>query len=563
MMARRGGIVGMLGAVMLGLGGLWLPSLAAQSTPAAAPATLTTDRILVMPFENVKRDGAIFWLGEASAILLADNLNGLGLSAITRPERKQAFERLQVPPAAVLTDATVIRIAQVVGATQVIVGSLQRDDQGIVVRARSLALEAGRVQADVTEQGPVTDLFGIYDRMARRLVPSAPPAASTPGTPTPPATLPEDLERPPVAAFENFIKGLLAETPATALNYLNAALMSHRTYDRVRVALWDVYTEQGDHQRALAAVQAVPASSSWARGARFLAGLSQLTLSKYDDAFFAYKTLADQRPTPTVLNNLGVVQMRRGATPQSGTPAYYFQQAADADPEDPDYFFNLGYSYWEAKDMPAAMYWLREAVRRNPADGDAHFVLGAALAASGNAPESAREKELARRLSSTYEEWQKRPPAEQVPKGLERIKNNEVELPHARRIDTKISQTGQRDQQQLATFYLEWARRLLEQERVREAIAELDRALYLSPYLAEAHLLVGRIHLRNGRVREAIDALKISVWSAPTAEGHALLAEAYVQGKDLVQARAEAERALALDPSSSEAKRLLGVLKSP
>jgi tetratricopeptide (TPR) repeat protein/TolB-like protein len=557
-LARVGAIVAVLAAVAPGVSGVPQPAQAAQAAPATqattatAPTPLPANRILVMPFENVKRDAAIFWLGEASSILLADNLNSLGLSAITRPERQQAFQRLQVPPAAVLTDATVIRIAQVVGATQVIIGSLQRDDAGIVVRARSLALEAGRVQADVTERGPVADLFGIYDRIARRLVPpSTPPAGQT------------DPERPPVAAFENFIKGLLAETPATALTYLNAALKSHRSYDRVRLALWDVYAEQGDHQRALAAVQPVPASSSWARRARFLAGLSQLTLKKYDDAFFAYQALADQQPTPTVLNNLGVVQMRRGGNPQSGMPTYYFQQAAEADPEDPDYFFNLGYAYWEAKDLAAAMYWLRETVRRNPADGDAHFMLGAALAASGNAPESAREKELARRLSSTYEEWEKRPAAEQVPKGLERIKNNEVELPHARRIDTRITETGQRDQQQLAAFYLDRARRLFEQERDREAIGELDRALYLSPYLADGHLLLGRIHLRNGRVREAIDALKISVWSAPTAEGHSLLAEAYVQAKDAGQARAEAERALALDPSSSEAKRLLDVLKSP
>ena len=156
-----------------------------------------------------------------------------------------------------------------------------------------------------------------------------------------------------------------------------------------------------------------------------------------------------------------------------------------------------------------------------------------------------------------------KPAAEQVPKGLERIKNNEVELPHARRIDTKIRETGQRDQQQLATFYLDRARRLFQQERDREAIAELDRALYLSPYLADGHLLLGRIHLRNGRVHDAIDALKISLWSAPAAEGHTLLAEAYVRVKDAGQARAEAQRALALDPSSVEAKRLLDMLKSP
>ena len=88
------------------------------------------------------------------------------------------------------------------------------------------------------------------------------------------------------------------------------------------------------------------------------------------------------------------------------------------------------------------------------------------------------------------------------------------------------------------------------------------RALYLSPYLAPAHLLLGRIHLRNGRVREAIDALKISLWSAETAEAHTVLADAYVRSKDAAAARAEAGRALMLDPSSSEAKRLLDMLKS-
>jgi tetratricopeptide (TPR) repeat protein len=533
-------------AFLLAAGGALTPCFAQATNDRAG-------RILVMPFENVKRDGAIFWLGEASSVLLADNLNAAGLNAITRPERQQAFERLQVPSSAVLTDATVIRIAQLVGAAEVVVGSLHRDADGLVVRVRSFALDAGRVQADVTERGPIPELFAIFDRIALRLAP--PSTRSTTGV--------AEAERPPIAAFENFIKGLLAETPATAIKYLKTALTSFPRYDRARLALWDVYAAQGDHQLALAAVQAVPPASPWTRRARFLAGISQLNLKKLDDAFGTYRVLADQDPTPTVLNNLGIVQLRRGGNAQSGTPAYYFDRAAQADADDPDYFFNLGYAYWVARDYPAAMYWLREAVRRSPTDGDAHFVLGAALAASGRAAESMREKELARRLSSTYEEWEKRPAAEQVPRGLERVKNNEVELPHARRIDTKIAETAQRDQQELATFHVDRARRLFQQESDREAVAELDRALYLSPYLADAHLLLGRIHLRNGRVREAIDALKISLWSAETAEAHIVLAEAYVQSKEVEAARAEAVRALTLDPSSSDAKRLLDMLKSP
>ena len=125
---------------------------AAAQMPVHQPGA----RILVMPFENVKRDAKIFWISEASAVLLTDDLNALGANAITRQERMQAFEQLQVPPAAALTDATVIRIGQLVGATQVVVGSLQLEADVLVARARSIALDTGRIQVDVTDRGRVT-----------------------------------------------------------------------------------------------------------------------------------------------------------------------------------------------------------------------------------------------------------------------------------------------------------------------------------------------------------------------------------------------------------------------
>ena len=101
---------------------------------------------------------------------------------------------------------------------------------------------------------------------------------------------------------------------------------------------------------------------------------------------------------------------------------------------------------------------------------------------------------------------------------------------------------------------------MFQQENDREAIDELNRAIYLSPYLAPAHLLLGRSLLRTGRVHEAIDTFKIALWSTETAEAHAALGEAYRQAKDVAAARAEAERALVLDPASSDARALLARL---
>jgi tetratricopeptide (TPR) repeat protein len=518
---------------------------ALQPRPTAAPAE--PRRVLVMPFDNSPRDARTVWLGEASAVLLIDDLNALGASAVAREERIEAFERLQVPRTATLTDATVIRIGQLIGAARIVVGSLQLQGETLTVHARSIVLETGRVDVDVTERGPMPELFATYQRVARRLAPQA--AA------TPPVIIGKQPQ-PSLPAFEQYIKGLVAETPATSINYLNAALAIQPTFDRARLALWSVETDQGEHERALDAVKPVPAASVWYHRARFCAGLSQLALDRNDDAFATFKALNDAATSAPVLNNLGVVQLRRGASIQSGQPTYYFNRASEVDPTDEDYFFNLGYASWIQRDTQAVIYWLREAVRRNPADGEAHFVLGAALSAAGHAAEAAREKELAKRLSSTYEQWDKRPAADAVPKGLERVKNG-VELPHARRLDQALTSNEQRDQQDLARFYLDRGRRLFESENDREALVELNRAIYLSPYEPAAHLLVGRIHLRDGRVHDAIDAFKISLWSHETIDAHLALGEAYLQAKDAAAARAEAERALVLDPSSADAKKLL------
>ena len=517
--------------------------------PSAALAQSQSDRILVMPFDNVRREGRLFWIGEGAAVLLTDDLNALGAAAITRQERQQALERLQVPPAAALTDATVIRIGQLVGAATVVIGSLQLDEDTLTIHARSIVLDTGRIQTDTAERGRLADLVSIVERIARRIAPSSTKSS-------------EEIERlhPTLAVFENFIKGLLAETPDTQIDYLEAALKLQPGFDRARLALWDVYTDQGDDDEALASVRSIAVTSASSRRARFLAGLSLLSLKRYDEAFAAFKTLADAQPTPPILNNIGVVLLQRPATPQTGPSTYYFTKAADADPDDPDYAFNLGYAYFLDHDQQAATYWLREAVRRSPTDGDAHFVLGAALAAAGNSLEAARERELAKRLSAKYER-EKRPGGNDitVPRGLERVKQ-EVELPHARRIETRLATNEQRSQQELAAFYLNNARRLFQQENDRQAVDELNRALYLSPYLAQAHLLLGRIHLRDGRVHDAIDAFKISLWSEETADAHAALGEAYRQNKDAVAARSEADRALALDPDSVEAKQLLARL---
>ena len=127
----------------------------------------------------------------------------------------------------------------------------------------------------------------------------------------------DEVERqhPPIAVFEGYIKGLLADTPKTAISYLTAAIEARPGFARARLAIWDVYSQQGDHQRAAEAVSKVAPDSPMVNRARFLLGLSQLRLGRNDDAYDTYTALAEVHPSPAVFNNLGVIQLRRGGAP--------------------------------------------------------------------------------------------------------------------------------------------------------------------------------------------------------------------------------------------------------
>jgi tetratricopeptide (TPR) repeat protein len=538
---RYGSARWVLGAVC------WLV-IVGSGLAAAQPPAQGTERILVVPFENPAREARVYWVSEASAVLLADELNALGKHAHTREERLDAFQRLQVPAIATLSHATVIRLGQVVGATHVVIGSFRLTGGMISVRAQSIRLDRGQLEHEFVEAGPLEDLFAIFSRVGRRLAGSDASGSS-------PA-------RPALPVFENYIKGLIATSTPTKIGYLEAAIKLDPAFDRARLALWNVHQDEGNGQVALATASAVPESSPLYSRARFCAALSLLQLKRLDDAFATFRALVERSPTATLMNNIGVIQLRRSVTPETGRATYYFNQALKLDEDDPDYYFNLGYAYWAEKDAQAAIFWLREAVRRNPADGEAHAVLAAALQTTGAGAEAARERELATQLSSTYAEWAKKPAGpgtEAIPRGLERLKPT-LEVSSLRRVDSAIATTGQREQKELTAFHLDRGRRFSDQGSNAEAITELARAIYLSPYEAEAHLLLGRIYLRTGETAAAVDAFKIALWSRESVEGLIALAQAYIQLKDRESARTALERAMVLDPNSADARELLSKL---
>lgn len=369
-------------------------------------------RTLVLPFENAGREPRVFWLGEGSAVLLSDDLGALGQLVVTRDERLSTMSRLSVPASASLSHATVIRVGQALAATQAVIGEFELSMGQLTVRARHIRLDTGRMSPAIEERGPIGDVFGVYARVARRLAPESR------------VTL-EAMEEghPPLPGFEVYVKGLLAQAPATRLSFLNQAIKLAPGFHPARLALWHALTDQADHQRALAVARQVPADHRLGRQAQLLAGVSLLHMMRHQESHVALSALQTLGPDAAAANNLGVVQLRRPPNAPGGSAITFFEEARRLDGADPDILFNLGYAHWLNRDVISAANALRDALRRNPDDATARYVLGVVLQEAGNTADAAREKDAARKASADLAEWDaKQAGANAAPSGLERVK---------------------------------------------------------------------------------------------------------------------------------------------
>jgi tetratricopeptide (TPR) repeat protein len=527
----------------------WLASVTlvavfAVLPPYASGQTAPGARVLVIPFAaDVEAQapggaGASLWLGEAAAVLLGESLTSQGVGALTREERVAAFDRLQLPMSAALTRATMIRVGELTGATDLVFGDVTLEDE-LRVRVRVIHLQSGAERPSVEDADELEDVFPLFDRIGRRV-------ADVTGRIRPRA---EGVPPLPLEAFEGYVKGLVAGTPAVQQRFLEGAMRIAPTDPRILLALWGVYATQELHDRALASANAVPAESPLYRRARFAVAQSLTALRRFDGAFHELDALYRSQPAAAISNAMGIVQLRRGVPEAAGPPAMFFARAAREEPGNTTYLFNLGYAQALAASSSEALSALREAVRIEPADGDAHLVMSAVL---GRTPEGQRELELARSLGTSLDPSQL-VAGVTVPAGLERL-DLELNPSPAARLPIAMAQ---RDQQQTAAFHLSRARDLIEAKRDTEAIEALRRAIYLSPYADEPHLLLGTLYRRAGRLTEAIDAFKVSLWSKETAAGHVALGSVLLDTGDRDGARRAAERALQLAPTSEGARDLL------
>jgi tetratricopeptide (TPR) repeat protein/TolB-like protein len=517
---------------------------------------------LVFRFENSGASPRLDWIGEGLESLTIQKLSAAGQQVYSHEVRLDEMDRAGLPPNAKLSRATMLHIAQDMDADYVVFGNYTSDGTSLTVNARVLRVNPVALLPSVRESGPLDSMMNLYTRVTWRLLTTV-----DHNFPLSLADFSKLQRSIYLGAFEQYIRGLLANEDETKIRDLKEAARLEPNWPDPAFSLGQVYFTRNDCASALTWFARVPPTNERSVEAIFATGVCYLRLNQPDKAEKVFSKLQEDLKSnmvsgadlPEILNNLALARARQG---KLGVALPLLARARELDPDEDDYPFNFGLLSLQNNDLVAATSEFRDAMQREPDDPEDRAFLLYCLERAGKKEQAAEDRDAAIAAFG--------------PNGLPVLKldGNPESLAKYQRVSGELDTTALR--LQLATpapagtaaaesaapldpavAHIRRGRQELGIGHLDSAEKEFRAALAADPKNALAHHELADIYRRRGRLDEAIQELQTSLALRESATGRVMLARIYLEEKKPQLARAEVEKAVKLAPNYAEARQLL------
>ena len=538
----------------------------APSPRAGTAAAYQHGIYLVFPFENAGASPRLDWLGEGLEELTIQRLSGAGEQVYSHAGRLVELERYGLPRSSKLSRATMLHVAEDLDADFVVFGRFSVDGTSLTIESRMLKVSPARLLPALQETGKLDSLMDLHSRLVWRMLSSYDRNYSL--------SLAEFTKRQRplrLDAFEHYIRGVLASEDDARLRELREAARLEPEWPEPDFALGEAYFLRRDYDSALLWYAKVPKAHDRYVEAFFATGVCRLLLGQPDHAEEVFISLQEALKNnrvstadlPEILNDLAIARARQGKTAAAQAD---FRRAADLDPDEDDYAFNLGLLALQTNDPAAAAGYFREAAEREPDNSEDRALLILSLEKAGNITEADQEREAA---NETF-----------GPNGLPAIHldaKNET-LARLNRVTTELDVTALHAEIESAELPASAAasasssdtpatrmrrgRQELSAGHADAAEKEFRAVLADDPSSGAAHRGLAEIDRRQGKLDDAVKELQASLVARDSAVVRTMLARIYLEQKKPDLARAELEKALKLAPNYAEAKQLLEHLQN-
>jgi tetratricopeptide (TPR) repeat protein len=545
-------------------------SIAAQQ-PASPPRTgsdVASQQgiYLVFPFENAGASPRLDWLGEGLEELTIQRLSGAGEQVYSHAGRLVELERDGLPRSSKLSRATMLHIGEDLDADFVVFGRFMANGTSLTIESRILKVSPARLLPALRETGTLDSLMDLHARLVWRML-----SANDRNHALSLAEFTKRQRPLRLDAFEHYIRGLLASEDDARLRELREAARLEPEWPEPDFALGEVYFGRRDCDSALPWYARVPKTHDRYVESVFATGVCRLLQDQPDHAEEVFSSLQEALKNnmvsgadlPEILNDLAIARVRQGKTVAAQID---FRRAAELDPGEDDYAFNLGLLALQTNDPAAAAGYFREAAEREPDNPEDRALLILSLEKAGKQTEADQQRETA---NETF-----------GPNGLPAINldaKNET-VARLNRIKTELDVTALRSEiasaespasaaasassNDTSVARLRRGRQELSAGHADAAEKEFRAVLATDPGSAAAHYGLAEIDRRLGKMDDAVKELQASLEARDSAVVRTMLAKIYLEQKKPDLARAEVEKALKLAPNYAEAKQLLEHLQN-
>lgn len=523
---------------------LFLLTLSARISQAQSPPPPPPGRVvLVLPFDNRSGQSNLAWIGDSFPDTLNERLTSAGFLAISRDDLQLALDHLGLPLDFRPTRATTIRIAQTLDADFVIVGSYNIQSAitsgpsarpaRITVQAQVLAVNQLTLSAPLQDSTELSRLFDVQNAIAWKIARQIDPRFNVAQQ-----TFLSASAGLKLAAFENYIRGTGTVTPQERVKRLQAALQNNAqgnpNYPAALLALGKTYYASRDYELAATTLGKIAPTDRRALESSFYLGLARFNTARYAEAETAFAFVAQRLPLPEVINNQAVASSRQG---HDAVPL--FQRASAADPNDPDYHYNLAVALLRRADRPGAAAEVDRALKLRSTDAEAtqlkiYIAAGRNLAPTARTPSTTPDFEPLERLRRTYSESSFRQAAFQ----LDQMRALRLAtLPPAEQ----------------ATQYNQLGRDLLAEGLLPEAERQFQYALAASPNSPDARVGIAQVREQSGSPDEARAEASAALKLKPNVAAYLVLARLALRANQTADSAAQVAKALHLEPTNPAA----------
>ena len=539
---------------------------AASGTASTSKGNSSHGIYLVFPFQNSGPSSRLDWLSEGLEELTIQGLSSAGEQVYSHSWRLGELERYGIPTTAKLSRATMLHVAEDLDADFVVFGSFNFDGKNLTVESRLLRVNPAALLAPVHESGPLETVTDLHTRLMWGMLSENDKAY--------PLSLTEFSQMHKAVrldAFEHYIRGLIANEDETRLRELREAVRLEPDWVEPNYALGEAYFSRKDCASALPCYAKVPKTHDRYLEALFSIGVCRLSMNQPDqseEAFATLQTLLRSSSTPgvdfpEVLNNLAIAKARQNKFPAAQED---LRRASALDPDEDDYPFNLGLIAIRQGDFNGAAAQFREASHREPDIPEDRSLLVAALEKAGKQEEADQERNAALEafgptgVTTTHLDAKTDSLTH-----FERVTNEiDPETLHfeMESVEARAATSGTQEARDTPATHLRRARQELSGGQLDAAEREYHVTLASDKGNAAAHLGLGEIARRQGKLDDAVKEFLLSLEARDSAVVRTTLARVYLEQKKPALARTEVERALKLAPNYAEAKQLLEHLQN-